>query len=334
MTAALAHTQGEPIKSDAVATTISPPPNAFYLAGAQPESAMTASKLESFHEFHHSMGHLLVPNPEAIYRDGQTVPSMPSGFDCSICHASKSTHRRPKRRSTCRSVKPFEVIHSDLSGQFSHKSLSGAQYYISFIDEATGFAWVRFLKLKSDAAQTIIDFIEQINTQFGIHPKHVDISSIIKVFKSDNGGEYIVTKLQDYFQRKGINHITVPPYHHEMNGRPERFNQTISTMARAMLDSEKLLFLWAEAVATATYLKNIAPHSADKLHCTPFELLHKKKPSIKRLHPFGIVAYVHIPKEARKPGTKLLHRAEQGVFVGYGHSTKICRVYIPERHVV
>jgi hypothetical protein len=51
-------------------------------------------------------------------------------------------------------------------------------------------------------------------------------------------------------------------------------------------------------------------------------------------HPFGIKVFVHIPVEARKPGTKLLHRAEEGLFVGYGCSTKTACVYVPSRDVV
>lgn len=84
----------------------------------------------------------------------------------------------------------------------------------------------------------------------------------------------------------------------------------------------------------ANFLKNIAPHSTDPLRRTPYEQLFGKKPSIQRLRPFGILGHVHIPVEARKAGTKLLHRSEQGIFVGYGHSTWTSRLYIPQRHVI
>jgi hypothetical protein len=70
-----------------------------------------------------------------------------------------------------------------------------------------------------------------------------------------------------------------------------------------MIPSDDLLVLWVEAIQTATYLKNRAPHSADKLHWTPYELLHGFKPYVGHLHPFGADCYVHIPVEARKPGT-------------------------------
>jgi transposase InsO family protein len=272
------------------------------------------------------MGHLNIEHPERLYTDGQIVPNKPANFHCPTCHTSKSVHRRPVADpAEKRQTKTLEVIHSDLSGRFSRKSLGGAGYYITFIDDATRYTWVKFLKLKSDAAQAIMDFVTYAATQF---------DTSVKRFKSDNGGEYMASAVQGFFRRKGIVHDTIPPYLHELNGVPERFNRSVTQMARSMITSDDLLPLWAEAVHTATFLKNIAPHASDTLHRTPHERLFGKKPAIKHLHPFGITAYVHIPVEARKAATKLLHQAETGIFVGYGRNTKTARVYIPDRHVV
>jgi hypothetical protein len=99
-------------------------------------------------------------------------------------------------------------------------------------------------------------------------------------------------------------------------------------------DGARLTVLWAEAIQTATYLKNRAPHSADKLHRTPYKLVHGFKPYIGHLHLFGADCYVHIPVEARKPGTKLLDQAEKGIFVGYGCNDETLCVYVLARNVV
>ncbi|KAF2740358.1 hypothetical protein EJ04DRAFT_600449 [Polyplosphaeria fusca] len=63
---------------------------------------------------------------------------------------------------------------------------------------------------------------------------------------------------------------------------------------------------------------------------TPHERLYNEKPSIKHIRPFSIGAYAHIHAEARQPGSKLLDRAEKGLFVGYGRTTKTSRIYIPQ----
>ncbi len=67
-------------------------------------------------------------------------------------------------------------------------------------------------------------------------------------------------------------HEFTPPYAHEYNGVPERFNRTLQNMARPWLvdlnnhlgkhlDGSHKRF-WAEAYAAAVYTKNRLPHSS------------------------------------------------------------------------
>jgi hypothetical protein len=93
-------------------------------------------------------------------------------------------------------------------------------------------------------------------------------------------------------------------------------------MARTiLLDSNLTKTLWAEAVNYATYTKNRLPHSAIN-NKTPFEVFLGKPPTIVHLQAFGKTAYIHIPEEIRKPGSKLEARAQKGQLVGYGE--RIC----------
>ena len=64
-------------------------------------------------------------------------------------------------------------------------------------------------------------------------------------------------------------------------------------------------FLWAEAAATAVYVKNRLPHAAFSNDITPFEALNGHKPTIKHLQAFGRVCSVHMPEESRPPDSKL-----------------------------
>ena len=122
-----------------------------------------------------------------------------------------------------------------------------------------------------------------------------------------------------------------PPYCHEYNGVAERFNCTIQTMVRAMLmNLDK--YYWAEASATAVYLKNRLPHSAISVRgMTLYQALFNKKPKISHLQPFGNKCYVHIPEERRLPGSKLLPRDEIGIFFGYTDTLSIYKIHFPTR---
>jgi hypothetical protein len=280
----------------------------------------------SFEELHMAMAHCHIgPNPTRLYRDADDkLPKRPDDFHCETCAISKSTHTKPKAIGMP-TTEPFELIHSDLSGKFSTKSIGGSRYFISFIDDSTRFKWVRFIKHKSEAPDVIKNFIAYVKTQF---------KTDVRRFRSDNGGEYIEKNLETWFKAKGIIHEPSPAYTHECNGIAERFNRTAVTTARAMIQQEDQLKLWAEAISAAVYTMNIVPHSTLPNKITAYEALYKRKPAIQHLKPFGTTAYVHIPVEARKPGTKLMHRAETGIHVGYGKSSKIRRIYIPDRDVV
>ena len=56
---------------------------------------------------------------------------------------------------------------------------------------------------------------------------------------------------------------------------------------------------WAEAINTATYLKNRSPTKILDSK-TPFEVLYGYKPDIGHLRIFGSKAFAHIPKDERR----------------------------------
>jgi hypothetical protein len=152
----------------------------------------------------------------------------------------------------------------------------------------------------------------------------------MKVFRSDNGGEFINRDFQAYFQSQGIIHQTTCPQTPEQNGLSELKNRHLLDMARSLLLSSHMpKYLWGEAVLTASHLINRLPSST--LHGqVPFEVLstHVSIPSLNTLpaRVFGCVVFVHLPKNQR---SKLDARALRCVFVGYGTHQKGYKCYHP-----
>lgn len=81
---------------------------------------------------------------------------------------------------------------------------------------------------------------------------------------------------------------------------------------------------WAEAIATAAYLRNRTTTSANDELLTPFEKWYGYKPNISHLKVFGCTAYSHIPPAERK---KLDQKAKRMVFVGYSKNPKGYRLF-------
>ncbi|GKD37523.1 retrovirus-related pol polyprotein from transposon TNT 1-94, partial [Tanacetum coccineum] len=114
----------------------------------------------------------------------------------------------------------------------------------------------------------------------------------------------------------GISHqassVTTP----QQNGVVERRNRTLVEAARTMLIfSRALLFLWAEAIATACYTQNCRSIIHQRFEKTSYELINGRKPDISFLHVFGSLCY---PKNDHEDIGKL---GAKGLDLTYAPST-------------
>ena len=124
-------------------------------------------------------------------------------------------------------------------------------------------------------------------------------SKKIKTLRSDNGGEYTSKEFEDYLKKNGIRHKRTVPKTPEQNGVAERMNRTLVETVRAMLSDSKLSKkFWAEALSTASYVRNRSPTTA-VIAMTPYEVWKGYTPNVNHLRIFGCSAYAHIPKDER-----------------------------------
>jgi len=149
--------------------------------------------------WHQRLGHL---NWNAISKvqGPQIINRRPTDLNipCEGCLQGKQ-HRRPFPTSTTpRSSQILERIHSDLDGPMQTQSVSEkAIYFCTFIDDYTRYAWVYFLKAKSQQMEAFQDFKALVEKQH---------SASIKILRTDRGGEYESKDFSKFLRDSGIVH--------------------------------------------------------------------------------------------------------------------------------
>jgi len=102
-------------------------------------------------------------------------------FFCDACQLGKS-HKLPFKNTSNRTIyRPGEFIHSDVCGPLPEPSIGGARFFLTFVDESSGYRHVFFLRHKSDVYIKFKEFDKMVENKFGRK---------IQVIHADNGREY------------------------------------------------------------------------------------------------------------------------------------------------
>lgn len=239
---------------------------------------------------------------------------------CEPCVLGKQ-QRLPFPASKSVTSKTLELLHTDVCGPLPVTSLGGSNYFVTVLDDYSRLSIIKPLTYKSDTAGALRDIITLLETQTG---------NRVQRLRSDNGSEFLNSNLGNFLKTKGIQHETAIRYSPEQNGAAERLNRTLMEKVRSMLAASKLpKNLWAEALATANYVRNRSPVSGKDL--TPWELFFGTKPNVSHLRTFGARAYAHIPKQLR---TKLESTSEPGIFLGYASNSKGYKILLDTGKVI
>ena len=110
--------------------------------------------------WHRRFGHLGMKNLQKLATD-----QLINGLDydvtkeikfCEPCVDGKH-HRSSFQKSDGRqATKLLKIVHSDLCGSLEAKSLRGAEYFVTFIDDKSRYLWVYILKNKSEVLKKIL----------------------------------------------------------------------------------------------------------------------------------------------------------------------------------
>ena len=75
---------------------------------------------------------------------------------------------------------PLDLVHNDLCGPMPVKSLGGASYLLTFLDNSTRKVWIYLLKNKIGIFNTFKKFLAMVKK-----------GRNLRALRIDNGGEYV-----------------------------------------------------------------------------------------------------------------------------------------------
>ena len=157
---------------------------------------------------------------------------------CKGCAKGKNI-KNPFPKSETKTKGMLELIHSDVCGPMPSTSLSGYEYYVTFIDDYSRKTWIYFLKAKDEVFGKFKEFKALIEN----HSERR-----IKSLRIDNGVEYTSKEFEAFCKDAGIKRELTTPYNPQQNGVAEGKNKTIMEAVKTMIyDQDLPMHLWAEA---------------------------------------------------------------------------------------
>ncbi|GJY78031.1 putative ribonuclease H-like domain-containing protein [Tanacetum coccineum] len=226
-------------------------------------------------KWHRRLGHVNFKNLNKLVK-GNLVRGLPSKIfqndhTCVACQKGKQHKASCKAKSVSSISHSLQLLHMDLFGPTSVRSLNHKTYCLVITDDFSRFSWVFFLRTKDETSGILKDFIRQIENQ---------LNQKVKTIRCDNGTEFKNKDVIEFCGSKGIKREYSNARTPQQNGVAERKNRTLIEAARTMLaDSFLPNTFWAEAAFRVYNLET--KRVEENLHITFLE----NKPNVARKGP-------------------------------------------------
>ena len=213
---------------------------------------------------------------------------------CVGCIYGKGHQAPIPKSSTSRRSAVLDLVHSDVLGPVNVPSLGGSRYFITFIDDYSKWTTVYTMRNKSESLECFKKFHKYAETHTGnkmqrllLH-QYTSDSNRLKALRTDNGGEYLSNEFKKYLADHGIHHQLTVAYTPQQNGVAERMNRTLMNLVRSMLHHKSIdKRFWAEALATAVYVRNRVTSRGLPLNLTPHHIWMGCAPNLEHMRVFG-----------------------------------------------
>ncbi|KAH0758822.1 hypothetical protein KY290_022315 [Solanum tuberosum] len=156
----------------------------LYVMSAETTYVEKTQSKETTNLWHARLGHVSYNKLKIMMQQSKLkgLPKLEIREDiiCVGCQYGKA-HQLPYRESKYQAKEPLELVHSDVFGPVKQSCINGYRYMVTFIDDFSRYAWIYFLKEKSEVFEKFKEFQYTLEN---------DIGRKIKCLRMDNGGEY------------------------------------------------------------------------------------------------------------------------------------------------
>lgn len=182
---------------------------------------------------------------------------------CDICQKTVSKGRVPCVPLEKMPViqEPFKRIAIDLVGPFQPVSANGYRYVLTIVDVATRYP--EAVPLKKIDTVSVAEALVSVFARMGC-PEEI---------LSDCGTQFVSDLMKEIFRLLSIKSVHTSPYHAQSNGLVERFNGTLKTMLRRVIQSEPKH--WDRYIPPLLFAYRELPNESTGF--SPFELLFGRR---------------------------------------------------------
>ncbi|GJW45416.1 putative ribonuclease H-like domain-containing protein, partial [Tanacetum coccineum] len=149
--------------------------------------------------WHRRLGHINFKTMNKLMR-GNLVRGLPSKLfendhTCVACQKGKQHKASCKTKLVSSISQPLQMLHMDLFGPTSVRSINHKTYCLVVADDYSRFSWVFFLATKDETSGILKTFITGIENQ---------INHKVKIIRCDNGTEFKNNDMNQFCGMKGI----------------------------------------------------------------------------------------------------------------------------------
>ncbi|GJS61850.1 putative ribonuclease H-like domain-containing protein, partial [Tanacetum coccineum] len=196
-------------------------------------------------KWHRRLGHVNFKNLNKLVK-GNLVRGLPSKIfqndhTCVACQKGKQHKASCKAKSVSSISHSLQLLHMDLFGPTSVRSLNHKTYCLVITDDFSRFSWVFFLRTKDETSGILKDFIRQIENQ---------LNQKVKTIRCDNGTEFKNKDVIEFCGSKGIKREYSNARTPQQNGVAERKNRTLIEAAYVAEILKKFNFANVKTVST------------------------------------------------------------------------------------